>query len=133
MRLAPIILATSTLVGCSDGIAPSAAPTMPVAPTPVEGTPSAWIVAMVTEDDGSGLCIQGATVQVVAGQALGRSETQTLPCDVWDFGGITLDKLVPGVEMTLRASASGYLAQEKVVIPHSGPQSTLIFTLSSSR
>jgi|SRR5918993_3972616 hypothetical protein len=128
MRLALTILATATLVGCSDGIAPSAAPTMPVAPTP-----SARILATVTDDSGSGLCIQGATVQIIAGQALGRSETQTGPCDVWDFGGITLDKLVPDVEVTIRASASGYLAQEKVVIPRSGTQSIVIFTLPRSR
>ena len=74
---------------------------------------------MVAED--SGLCIQGATVQVVAGQALGRSETQTEPCDVWDAGGVTFNELVPGVELTLRASASGYVAQERVVVPRIGP------------
>jgi hypothetical protein len=92
MRLALTILATVTLAGCSDRIAPPAAPTMPVAPTP-----SAWIVAMVAGD--SGLCIQGATVQVVAGQALGPSETQKEPCDVWDAGGVTFEELVPGVEI----------------------------------
>jgi hypothetical protein len=86
---------------------------------------------MVAED--SGLCIQGATVQVVAGQALGRSETQTEPCDVWDAGGVTFKELVPGVELTLRASASGYVAQERVVVPRSGPQTAVIFTLSPSR
>ena len=126
MRLALIILATVTLVGCSDGTAPPAAPTMPVAPTP-----SAWIVAMVAED--GGLCIQGATVEVVAGQAPGRSETQTEPCDVWDAGGVTFQELVPGVELTLRASAPGYVAQEKVVVPRSGPQTAVIFTLTPSR
>jgi hypothetical protein len=121
MRLALTILATATLVGCSDG-------------SDVAPTPSVSISTFVAEE--SGVCIQGATVQVVAGQALGRSETQKDgTCNTWDLvGGIAFTELVPGVELTLRASAAGYLPQEKVVVPRSGfPLSLVIITLSRSQ
>jgi hypothetical protein len=74
-----------------------------------------------------GACIVGATVQVVRGQGLGQSITQTTPCDAWgDDGGVVFKDLTPGVEMTLRASASGYVAQEKIVVPN-GAQRALLF------
>jgi hypothetical protein len=80
--------------------------------------------------DESGLCIAGATVQVVRGQGLGQSITQTTPCDAWGYdGGVVLRDLTPGVEMTLRASASGFAAQESVV-PAPGPQMAILFTPS---
>jgi hypothetical protein len=86
---------------------------------------------MVADD--SGLCITGATVQVVAGQGAGRSYTQTEPCNVWDFGGIAVTDLIAGVELTLRAAAPGYVAQETVVVPTlGGSQRVLIITLSPS-
>ena len=40
---------------------------------------------------------------------------------MWDAGGVTFNELLPGVELTLRASASGYVAQERVVVPKIGP------------
>ena len=49
---------------------------------------------------------------VVSGQSyVGEVITQQTPCAVWDYGdvGIMLRRLTPGVVVTLRASAAGYL------------------------
>jgi len=68
--------------------------------------------------DPSGACIPGATVQVVAGQAVGNPVTQVTPCSVWDYaGGVEYHNLTPGVSMTLRATAPGYADEEKSVTP----------------
>ena len=81
--------------------------------------------------DPTGVCIVGATVEVVRGQGLGQTITQTTPCDAWAYdGGVLFKDLTPGVEMTLRASASGYASQERTVVPSSGPQMALLFALS---
>jgi hypothetical protein len=123
MRFALTILTTVALLGCSDKIAPTA-------PTPGAATvPAASVRTMVAED--SGICITGATVEVIAGQGLGRTYTQTEPCDVWDVGGVDIKDLEYGVEMRLRASASGYVVQEKIVVPSLLPQA-VIFTLTKS-
>jgi hypothetical protein len=87
---------------------------------------------MVVED--SGICIPDATVEVIAGQNRGQHGKQTGECDAWGYGGgLEFDGLKSGVEMTLRASAPGYTAQERVVVPSSGPQSALLIELSKSR
>jgi hypothetical protein len=134
MRLALTVLTMFVLAGCSRETTAFTAPT-PTAPTPPsvpQPSASAFVWAMVAED--SGICISDATVQVVAGQARGQSGTQTEPCDVWGYGGgIAFNDLTPGVEMTLRASAPGYTAQERAVVPSSGPQSAVTFVLSRSR
>jgi hypothetical protein len=81
--------------------------------------------------DESGVCIVDATVRVVRGQDLGQEITQTTPCDAWAYyGGVVFDDLAPGQEMTLRASAPGYAAQEKTVVPSLGPQQALLFAPS---
>ena len=82
--------------------------------------------------DESGVCIEGATVQVVRGQRLGTIITQTTPCDAWSYGddGVIFIGLTPGVEMTLRASASGYAALERTVIPTSGGLTPILLTPS---
>jgi hypothetical protein len=81
--------------------------------------------------DESGVCIPGATIQAVRGQAVGPPITQTTPCSSWDYdGGVTFKDLKPGVEMTLGASAAGYAAQEKTVVPHSGVQTAVLLTPS---
>jgi hypothetical protein len=126
MRLAFAALGMIALVGCSrDGIAP-VSPTSP----PVALSSSAWLWMMVAED--SGLCIADATIEVIAGQSRGLTAKQTQPCDVWDVGGIYIKELEAGAEMTVRASAPGYAAQEKVVVPKSGPQQATIFVLTKS-
>ncbi len=80
--------------------------------------------------DESGGLIDGATVQVVRGEPLGQTVTQTTCGYCWeDLGGFLLTGLTSGVELTLRASAPGYANQEKTFVPMS-PSSAVYFTLS---
>ncbi len=133
MRLALAILATLTFLGCSGDGAPPTAPASPLPTSPNPPSPtqdaSAWVFAMVVGERGGGLCILDATVEVVAGQGLGQRATQSEPCDIWWVGGVEFKNLTPGVEMTLRASASGYAPEEKTIIPTMGPQMAVIFAL----
>ena len=104
----------------------SSAATPPPAP-PTSSLTFVWTMAV----DEYGLCIVGATVQVMRGQGLGQNVTQRTPCGAWDYdGGVVFRDLSPGVEMTLRASASGYVAQEKIVVPSLGPQQVVLIWLS---
>jgi hypothetical protein len=147
MRFALIAVVTLTFVGC----APEAAQQLPTAPspvvasTPVPPVPPApdpparpaeltfvWVIVL---DDGrvSGTCIPGARVEIVRGQGLGRSLTQsTLGCDIWDpdydaiFRGLNV-----GEELTLRGSAPGYAAKEKTVVPTPGGQFAVQIVLST--
>jgi hypothetical protein len=81
--------------------------------------------------DESGVCIDGATIQVVRGQSAGPSVPQTTPCDAWAYdGGVFFKNLTPGVAMTLRATAPGWDPLEKTVVPSSGPQQTVLFAPS---
>ena len=76
----------------------------------------------------SGGCIPAATIQVVAGQAVGEPITQETPCDVWGYsGGVEYHNLTAGVSMTLRATAPGYAAEEMTITPFGGAQSAIIF------
>ena len=84
---------------------------------------------MVVAERGSGFCILDATVEVVAGEELGQIAKQTEPCDIWWVGGVEIKNLTAGVEITLRASAAGYVPEEKTVIPTMGPQMAVIFWL----
>lgn len=131
MRFALTVLTTLTLFGCSGESALPTAPTSPVSPLsplpPTSGA-SAWLWAMVVEE--SGICIADATIQVIAGQGVGQIATQNESCDAWSDGGVMFKDLTPGVEMTLRASASGYAPQEKAVVPTLGPQTAVIFVPS---
>jgi hypothetical protein len=89
----------------------------------------AWLWVKVVDE--SGVCIDGATIQVVRGQRLGPSITQETPCNAWSVeGGVFFRDLTPGVEMTLRASASGRVALETTVIPTSGPIRAILLTPS---
>jgi len=132
MRFALIALVTLTLLGCAE----EAAQPLPTAPDRPPPAPSAsafvWVVVL---EGNSGICIPGATVEIVRGQGLGRSLVQTTgPCSYWDpddnafFRGLT-----SGEELTLRASASGYAAKEIAVAPTSGPQTALLFALSRNQ
>lgn len=132
MKFVLTILAILTLVGCSQENAqrlPTApGPSVPSAPTTGSLT---FVWAKVV--DATGACIVGATVEVVRGQGLGQNITQSTLCDAWSFdGGATFKDLTPGVEMTLRASASGHAAQEKTVVPSLGPQQAILFTFPSA-
>jgi len=78
----------------------------------------------------SGECIEGATVRVVRGQRTGESRTQTTPCATWDIeGGFEFRGLTPGVEITLRASATGYADEEQTVTTSLRPQKGVLFAL----
>ena len=131
MRFAlPILLTTLALLGCSSGdsvpTAPSPSPTTPVvspAPNPTAPTPGAtasfW--AIVVPQGGGGVCIVGAKVEIVAGQAIGQSGTMPEVCDVWWVNGAFFTGLTVGVEMTVRASAPGSVTQETTVMPTPDP------------
>jgi hypothetical protein len=68
--------------------------------------------------DSSGLCVEGATVEVVAGQRVGEKITQETPCDAWGHrGGFNFRNLAPNVEMTLRGSAPGWKSDEQTFTP----------------
>jgi hypothetical protein len=132
MKLAAILLAAFTLSACSEdsrsdgpGVPGNpVAPPVPIVPSsPPIPNASAWLWGFVV--NGSGVCIEGATVRVVRGQREGESVVQSTPCDAWGYGGgFYFDKLTPGVEMTLRASAPGYADAEVTMTPHAGSQST---------
>ena len=143
MRFALPILTTLALLGCSSAdstpTAPSPSPTAPVsaapkppaptpnppAPTPNPPAPTpgatASFWAIVIPQGGGGVCIVGAKVEIVAGQAIGQSGTMPEVCDVWWINGAFFKGLTVGVEMTVRASAPGYLAQEITVMPTPDP------------
>lgn len=126
-----VILATITLSGCSGDAAPPTrstgaqtpnAPAAPPASTPTSPQPGAssdtlasfW--GMVV--DRSGVCITGATAQVERGRTLDAAVTQDPNCDAWAYGGgFTLERLEPGVEITLLVSAPGYASREVQVTP----------------
>lgn len=154
MRFALVIVVALTLLGCSGQnarpfpTAPSASisttpnPPAPTAPDPPAATipdPPArparltfvW-VAVIGESLWGGLCVPGATVEIVGGQGLGRRLTQTTRgCTTWDPDyEMIFDGLNEGEEVTLRASASGYASKEITVIPTFGGQSAVSITLS---
>ena len=131
MKLAMFALAALTLCACSRESHSV------LDPTPdshirhysaSRGSPATngWIWAMAVGKDGG--CIPGATFTVVSGQSyVGEVITQQTPCGVWDYGdvGIMLRGLTPGVAMTLRASAAGYLTVERTVLAQSSGTSEI--------
>lgn len=134
MKLAMTILVVVPLLGCSqERVRPlPTAPSLPgPAPTPAPtpgSTTSLW--GMVISE--SGICIDGATVQVVQGDRPGEKITQATPCDAWGYdGGFVITGVLSGVPVTLRASAAGYASQDLTVIPAGGlAQRVVLLTLS---
>jgi hypothetical protein len=101
-------------------------PDSPAVAQPPSTGSTAFLWVMVVRS--GGVCIAGASIQVVRGQREGTSVVQDTPCDAWGYsGGVMFTDLTPGVEMTLRATAPGYEAEEKTVSPTSGPQQALLF------
>jgi hypothetical protein len=98
--------------------------------SPLVGPAPGTAFLMVMAVDRSGICIAGATVEVIGGQRAGTTMTQSGACDAWWFAEIEFVGLTPGVEMTLRVSAPGYSPQVITVIPTSGPQTALVLELS---
>ncbi|PYP78240.1 MAG: hypothetical protein DMD35_11960 [Gemmatimonadetes bacterium] len=79
--------------------------------------------------DGTGVCIDDATVQVVGGQSVGPSVVQDANCDAWSYdGGVLFQNLTPGVEMTIRATTPSGRVQEKTVMPAVGVYSVTLFS-----
>jgi hypothetical protein len=119
MKFAPtIVLPVILLIGCSGDVAP---PTGPTPPAPVSSTPggNVWVTAL----DGY-TCIVGATVEIVGGENVGQSQTQTIPCDYWSPSGVLFTDLKPGVEVTAHVSARGYVAQDLKTKPAPLPMMT---------
>ena len=112
-RLCGGLVVLATLTAC-DG-EKSSSPSMPISPTQPSRA-SISLYGFVT--DFTGVCIEGAAVEVVRGQAQGQRTTQETPCGVWDVGGgFVFTDLTPGVEMTLRASAPGWSTVEETFVP----------------
>ena len=104
-KLKAITATVVSLASCKDSPAPD-----PPARPPV--LTYVWVI--VTSDTGRGSCSPGARVEIVRGQGLGRSLTQsTLGCECWnpDFGafeptyGAPFDGLNAGEEFTTAREA----------------------------
>ena len=69
----------------------------------------------------SDFCLPDATVEVIVDGRVIGSGRQTEPCSYWDYGdeGI-LFKDLPVVQLTLRASAPGYVTREITATPSTG-------------
>ena len=122
MKLALTVLGMLMLLGCSaeptPPTAPTAAPTVPASPPPNPAPqPSTGGAVWLMVAESSGICILGARVDVIAGQAVGQTAAQDHPCNIWDLGGIEFKNLTPGTALTVRASAPGYLTREMTVVP----------------
>lgn len=85
MRFGLIVLMTLMALGCSPEDA-RRLPTTPGSPSPTPAPNSLGNVTGAVVDSG-GLCIDGATVQIVRGQASSQSITQRAPCDPWSAAG----------------------------------------------
>ena len=137
MRLPALLLVAVATSACSGDSNPAPTvpyPTVPDAPAPPPPPPPAsgpsssltFLWGMVIE--GSGVCIVGASVRVLDGQRAGVSMTQETPCDAWAYsGGFWFDSLTPGVPMTLRLSAPGYVDLDTTVTPTGGAQQAFLF------
>jgi len=123
MKRVPTLLVVLLAVsGCYDVTPKITAP-------PSTGTAKAFLWTMVLDRDGK--CIPGATLTVVRGQDSGMVVSPDPDCDYWSYsGGYTFENLVPLVPMTLRASATGYVDQERSVAPEAHEQPAFVFTLS---
>ena len=134
MRSAAIALALSALVGCSNETSVPL-PTVPSGDfSPVTPTSASLWVMVFDEHDGSGVCLQGATIQVVSETGdVGEPITQT-PCGWWDYGGgVELKGLTPGVPVKLRASASGFIPREQTFMPCVGGCTFQFIELTAKR
>ena len=124
-----LVLATA----CGSDIALSPTPLRSPSPSPTPVRPVTVDALVVSaENPNGGLCIAGATVEVTAGQSVGKRMTVTDMCDVWgdaSGGEANFTDLTDGVPMTLRASATGYVAQERTVVPGVAP-GPVVFALS---
>jgi len=109
--------------------APSNAPVPdPPAPKPPQApvvTGALWVVVLPERD---GICITGATVQVIVEGAVVQSKTQQ-PCNYWDPDYDLVFKDLPVTGVTARASASGYLMRGIMATPSRGPITAVVIEL----
>jgi uncharacterized protein (DUF39 family) len=78
----------------------------------------------------TGGCIYGATLQVIVAGAVVQSGTQTDDCGAWDYGGGFLIKgLTAGVDVTLRASAPGYIGKDETATPETSANRAVLIEL----
>ena len=135
MKFAVPVLALLALFGCSSETSdrlPTAPSGSPQPNPPASSSGIIWV--MVIEQNGPGLCIPDATIQVV-GQAgeLGEKIKQG-PCSAWDYaGGVELKGLTPGVALKLRGSALGYVTRDESFLPSVGSYSAVVIELSRER
>ena len=148
MRVVLAAVVALSLCGCSEErprslpmapsspipAAPVPSPPPPAAPAPAPVPPRLTFVWVVVLGNDSGVCVRNAVVEIVAGQGVGRSLNQNTPCNYWDpdYNAVFWD-LIAGVEVTLRASAPGYSAVERTVIPTTGGQTAITFELPRMR
>jgi hypothetical protein len=119
--------AVALLVLAACGGNNSYSPSAPPAPPPANASTAVW--GVIISEEGGGACIEGAKAEIVAGQGVGRSMVQITPCDWWDGPGFQFDGLAPGLELTVRATAAGYRAEEMTVVPTSPVLARLGFSL----
>src|SRR6478735_10783246 len=89
---------------------PSSPPSMP---GPMPTSMNGFIWGQVIDD--AGVCIRGATIEIVNGPGTGRSSGQPDECDAWAYDGYEFANLPVGATVTLRAMAPGYQSQERQV------------------
>jgi len=133
MKLAVFYSLALTMIGCSVERTPTAPnpPLTTASPIPIPGA-STSVSGFVI--DSTGACIEGAIVEVVRGQAQGQQTIQETPCSAWDYGGgFEFKDLLPGLEMTLRASAAGWSTEEQTVVPSSGTRAAVEITLQKTQ
>jgi hypothetical protein len=98
------------VAGCTSSPTAPLPPTMGSNLSPPTVTPS---IAGMVIDPNDGVCIRGATVESIAGQAVGQKVVQEGSCDYWSHDvGFTFKELTPGILMTLRASAPGFATKD---------------------
>jgi hypothetical protein len=135
MKFSIAILVIVALAGCSRESVPTA-PASPVAapapPAPPTGSALLWVM-VISE---TGVCIEGATIQILRAEGAGEPIPQRTPCGAWDYdGGLLLTDLTQGVELTLRGAASGYAPREMSFRPFPMPGSykAVFITLSKAQ
>lgn len=93
------------------------------------------VFGRVYVDEESPVCLKGAVVSVVSGQGAGQSLVQDPNCYHWEQIGFEFKNLTPGVAMTIRVSAPGYVTKDTTVVPwietpYTGPVTPLAITPS---
>lgn len=111
-------LSALLLLGCGVDSGPPTGPP-PDQPPPAPYIGDAFIWGHVVDE--SGVCILGATVEIVSGPGAGREAVQETICNAWDYAaGFEFRGLPLGVTVTLRASRDGYEAQERSLVTGRG-------------